>query len=257
MLRLTAGTRTREAGLTLVETIVGLVIIGIVAAIVTTWLSDAVTGTERATGRADASVAVDHALDRLRQDLSAARARDRASDAVYDPLDFAASIRTGSGLRGYDADGVTVRNLDVQDVVRATPNDVVFSSSGPTGTRCVRWRAARGELVRQELGSVNAGCSPSMPVASARTLVRRTADARSTLASPFTYTVVATAPTGCTSSITATVPVGRLGTVVAVNVDVQALAGHEGADGRSGRQVRIDLRSRLAEEYQRALGCAR
>jgi type II secretory pathway pseudopilin PulG len=257
MLRLTRARASREGGMTLVELLVAVSIALVVVGAAIAWFRVSSDGAGRTAGRAEASVAVDHAVDRLRQDHAAARARDRASVAGLDPIDFSTAIRTGSRLRGYDADGVTIRDLDVQDIVRATPDLVVFSSSGPAGTRCVRWQSRGGELVREELGTADRGCSETLPVTRRSILVRRSADARSTLASPFRYAVASpTRPATCSSGTLTTVPTARLGSIVAVFVDIQSLQGDARADGRSGRQVRIDLRSRMAEEYQRALGCA-
>lgn len=255
-------TRQRSArsdhAFTLVEVAVAAFVGMLVIAGAVLWIHSAFRGADRIGARSSASVAADQAVARLRQDLAAARAPDRASDAVYDPVDFAAAVRDGTQLRGYDADGVTIRTLDVQDVKHASRDTITFVASGPDGTRCVRWRSVGGELLREQLGQTGQGCSQQLPVTHARTLVRRTTDGRSTLGAPFSYVLAAPgAGGGCTTIRSTSVGTGQVGTIVAVLVDVQSLSGNAGADGRSGRQLRIDLRSRLAEEYQRALGCAR
>lgn len=260
MLRLAAppGSPRGERGFTLIEILVASVIGIVVLALAISWMQTTVRGADRAGTRAAAGVATDRAIARLRQDLASARARDRAADAIYDPLDFATAIRSGTPLRGYDADGVTVRELDVQDVVLASDRVLVFSSSRPDGTRCIRWRVDNGALVREELGGVDQGCSDTMPVTRRSELLPPSADGRSSVGAPFSYVLADPQPGAarCATVTAGAAQGGRRGAILAVLVDVQALAGHAAIEGRSGRTTRIDLRSRHAEEYQRALGCA-
>lgn len=249
--------RTGESGLTIVELTIAGVIGTVVLAAAFMLLSTVRDGAARVDSKATTSIALDRALDLLRQDVTAARARDRASNAVYDQLDFTTAIRTGAPLRGFDADGVTIRDLDVQDVVVATRGTFVLSSSAHDGTRCVRWHVRSGSLVREQLGGTDQGCSAGLPVTRTRTLVTPADDGRTAVVDPFSYVVASPSPSGCATTTREAVPAAARGAIVAVNVDLQALAGHRAIDAASGRMVRIDLRSRLAEEYQRALGCAR
>jgi type II secretory pathway component PulJ len=257
MLRLIPPTRTNELGLTLIELLVGAVIGLVVVTLAVSWMIDAQRGASRASARSEASVKLDLAVESMRRDISSARAIDRSSNAVYDPVDFETAIRTGAALRGYDADGVTVRTLDVQDIAQASSTSLVLASSTARGTTCLRWAVRDGSLVRDVLGAPDGPCTAATAQTRTKAFLVPTEDDRTSIERPFSYVVATRRVDGtCGSTMQASVAAASRGMVIAVVVDAQALSGDARADGRSGRTVRIDLRSRLAEEYQRAMGCA-
>lgn len=238
----------------LVAGVVGIMLL----TIATTWMIDMFRGSDRAAARAISGEQIDRAVARLQQDIAAMRAPDRGV-AVYDPLDFRNAIRDATPLRGYDDGGSGPwRVLDVHDLRRATRSSLKFSTSSTGEMTCVRWRVDGGNLVRELLFLGGCGDPPSSPPAPFReVLIRAAADGRSTIRKPFSYEL-SEGPLPCTVQVRrAQLTAKQRSRVTAIRIDLQALAGNVRAEGKSGRSTSIAIRTRQAEEYQRALGCAR
>ncbi|MCW2972040.1 MAG: hypothetical protein JWN72_313 [Thermoleophilia bacterium] len=248
-----------ERAFSLIEIIVASAVAVLVIGLALSWFLDAMHGTDRVGNRSTSSTQLDGAIAFLRKDVTAMRAADRSASAAYDPTDFATAIATGTPLRGYDDDGVTIRVLDVHDLITATPDELVFSASTAAGTTCVRWAVTPdGGLVRSQLGTAGSACSQAAPVRERRMFVRP-AQGEPALAHPFAFVIARPLASGqqCrTALVSRAIGAAERGSVVAILVDLQARDGAPRTAAASGRQVRLDVSSRLAEDYQRALGCA-
>ena len=147
----------REAGFTMIELLVAMVLFGIVAAIAIQPMLDGVAGTSAGIARSESTRVSNNAADLFRSDISAALSRDRDPRRMRDATKRKRAVTRVPFY--YDADNSNwLEPLDVRDIAIAERNRIRFEANVideaiSPGSECVEWRstvvAARLTVTRQ------------------------------------------------------------------------------------------------------------
>lgn len=260
--------------MTLIELIVGMVLLGIAGAMVFGVLIQGFTGSSgaRAGGVSDAALA--RTTDAFRDDVSRAATTDSATGKVRDQLGLAEAVRLGipawkpatrsDGSVDVDAPMVLADIDDVRIATGATVQVVV-------GPRCITWRAAPA----RDAFEVSRSVAPSSNC-NAATETRRYLSAKAGAPgfnrAPFSYQLMCNprvcppersrplangAGTGreCRPWNVAEVPRNRLRWIVGIDARLVSLTTSGKAAGAGQASVSQSIRSREVERWREALGC--
>lgn len=247
----------------MIELVVGMILLGIVAAIIVRGVTDGFGGYTDSKAQSDGMAEAAEAADRFGTDLRVARAEGR-SGPIISPSELQDAIDTNGDV----ADVATGKLLDWRDITEATPSSIGFQADvidePGVGARpeCVRWFIASsgGWSLRRQVRSYTAKCAGS------GTLLEDDAmtDPNSATPAPgaggmpnlFTYVVSTTSGSNCSSNAVPGSPSAQArNRVVSVRINFQSLAIQHDSSANAALLDEISIRSRTASDYQFGLRC--
>lgn len=253
----------REHGFTMIELVVGMVLLGIVAAMIIRGVTDGFGGYQDAKAQSDGMAQAAEAADRFGTDLRVARSAGR-SGPIISPSELQDAIDTNGDV----TDIATGQPLDWRDITKATGSEIVFQADvideAGVGARpeCVRWYVATsgGWSLRRQVRSYTPQCGGSGTLLEddAMTSPNSSTPAPGAGGSPnlFTYVTSNTAGTNCSSSALASAPTAiQRNRVVSVRINFTSLATQRDASANAALLDEISIRSRTASDYQFGLRC--
>jgi prepilin-type N-terminal cleavage/methylation domain-containing protein len=259
-------TRRIEAGFTMVELLVAMVLGAIVMAFAVGTIMDLFGASDRATQNHKAQKAAALAADMLVSDVRSMRAPQR--EPQY----------TGSldNLRSILLDN-SAPALRVHDLLEATPTRILFYSElvqGNVGPECVTWFVIADGSMRREVRQENAGCTGGTATrgGGSNVLYQSTvvmpkpevarASAAAKVPDPFSFNLLVVAnpanpdPSTCTTpSVKATLSALQRDQVTAINMDLRSFVAGRIAKGDQQLDTAAAVASRQAMEYRYGIGC--
>ena len=248
----------------MIELVVGMILLGIVAAIIVRGVSDGFGGYQDAKAQSDGMAQAAEAADRFGTDLRVARSAGR-SGPIISPSDLQDAIDTNGEL----TDIATGQPLDWRDITEATASSIGFQADvideAGVGARpeCVRWFVATngGWSLRRQVRAYTPRCQGN------GTLLEDDAMTSPNTATPapgasgsgalFRYVVSNTSGTDCSSTAIAGAPSAvQRNRVVSVRIDFKSLARQADASANAALLDEISIRSRTASDYQFGLRCS-
>lgn len=273
------GTVVSQAGFTLIELVVAMIIFAVVLALTTHELVGGFGATASIMTTRKAEALVSHAADLMGDDLRSARSHDRNFDAIRQPLLLRKAIMRGDPIT-HSVTGVT---LDVADVKVAEPTRFGFLSNvkaNPAGTpsvdpsECILYQLESAGGGWQMARYVNdyAGAGPC-GTGGVKTVVIP-AQTTPMPSNAFSYTLVCNRAgvngLSCNGSVPAATPPGSgncapgaatsvsgtaLNWIMTVSFDLSSLVERAEHNARDQLQDTIALRTRQNRDYLYALGC--
>ncbi len=247
----------------MIELVVGMILLGIVAAIIVRGVTDGFGGYQDAKAQSDGMAQAAEAADRFGTDLRVARSQGR-SGSVISPPDLREAIETNGDL----SEVGTGKVLDWRDIYEATGSalgfqaDVIDEAGVGARPECVRWYVATGGgwSLRREVRSYTPSCAGSGALLEddAMTNPNSATPAPGAGGSPnlFTYVVSNTAGTNCSSTAIAGAPSPlQRNRVVSVRINFKSLTIQRDASANAALLDEIAIRSRTASDYQFGLRC--
>jgi prepilin-type N-terminal cleavage/methylation domain-containing protein len=253
--------RHRDAGFTLVELVIGMVLGTIVLALIVGAVIDMFGSSERSAMKQKSQRATVAAVEQLTSDLRAARAPER--EPFY----------TGSAdnLRNLLLFQRNPTNLLVHDLVAATPNRIVFYAELVNSSRrpeCVTWAVQGDGSMRRTVRPFSANCLAGGGAALQDTMVmpppeRTRATAASAIPNPFSYRLLQhpastnpVRPNACTTpTLTNLTTTLQLDQATSVEMDLRSFVAGRVAHGDQELISAVSIVSRQAQEYRFAIGC--
>ena len=248
----------------MIELVVGMILLGIVGAIIVTGVTGGVSGYQDAKSTSDGMAQAAEAAERFGTDLRVARSQGR-SGPIISPSDLQLAIDTNGDL----TDIATGQSLDWRDVFEATPSSVGFQADvideAGVGARpeCVRWfvQASGGWQLRRTVRSYTPQCGGGGGAVledDGLTKPNSSQPAPGSGGTPplFTFVASRTVGTNCSSQPTAGTPsaVDR-NRIVSVRINFRSLAGAGATSSNSALLDEVTIRSRAASDYQFGLRC--
>lgn len=254
----------RERGFTMIELVVGMILLGLVAAIIVRGVTDGFGGYQDAKAQSDGMAQAAEAADRFGTDLRVARSAGR-SGPIISPSELQLAIDTN----GEVTDIATGQPLDWRDITEASGSAIGFQADvideAGIGARpeCVRWfvDTAGGWSLRRQVRAYTPRClgSGTLLENDAMTTPNTTSPAPGAGGSPnlFTYVVSNTAGTNCSSAALGGAPSAlQRNRVVSVRINFKSLTRQRDASANAALLDEISIRSRTASDYQFGLRCA-
>lgn len=263
------GARRREHGLTMIELLVGMVLLVIVGAMMTRGMLDGLQGQQHAASTQQATVDSKTLVEQLGNDLRAMSLRETSTNLRnYDLPELRQIVLTGGGINDLRiAQGSHLQF--VADVVG--PQAFAQGAGGAgSGSECVDYAtAADGSLHRVVTTFDGTNCTATT-LSDTMLLPKRVAGAPAAPAIFGYRTRVNTKPTkdpidpnDCVSlpapggaAPTSIGPQQQRGFVVAVDLDLRAYAPRADVLASNTLHSTVSLRTRLSHDYQYALGCS-
>lgn len=261
--------RTRTEGFTLVELIVGILLLAIALTFIARPILDGLGGSSHADSAAVVEGEISNTAAKLRRDLAAAGAPDRNPNDVRTVEQLHSDLMAAPGTVTSDDPARAGARIDVYDVLAATPTKLQFRADvdPAVGSECVTYDVSTGatlEITR----TVTAGTTCGGAVLSKDDLVpRQPRVAGVTPAGTFAYDLICSrsARDGCGGSISrdcqpaATPSTSVAGVmrnaIVSVTLSASAVERRGNSYSASSEDVSAPLRSRESSFYRRALGC--
>lgn len=249
----------------MIELVVGMILLGIVAAIIVRGVTDGFGGYTHSKAQSDGMAQAAEAAERFGTDLRVTRSEGR-SGPIISPSELQDAIDTNGDV----TDIATGKLLDWRDITEATPSiigfqaDVIDEPGVGARAECIRWfitTTADGWSLRRQVRSYTPTCSGS------GALLEDDAMTEPNAATPppgsggtpnlFTYVVSTTSGTNCSSSAIAGAPspINR-NRVVSVRINFQSLAMQHDSSANAALLDEISIRSRTAADYQFGLRCS-
>ena len=254
----------REAAFTILELVIGMILLGLAIGVVGQVVIQAVGGGAGARAGAVSDGAVYRAASMLADDVAAANTEHRRDNLLRDPTDLAGALQRNEVPYSSDPARPGMR-LDIDEVVRATPTELQIRADvdRAVGVECVTWRAvtAGGFQLRRMVGPACGSASLSD-----RVLLESSNPAAAGIdTTPFAYRLVCSrrdcpntgAPSGseCQPWIVENRAVRTEQRRWVIGVDAKLGVVSEGAAAGGTGSMRIAIRSRDTETYRRGLGC--
>jgi len=254
-----------ERALTLVELVVALVLLAIVVGFAGAPLINGLRGSDDVQSRTQASQRASDATEHVRNDLAAALAPDRDARHVRGVEKLTRALLEPGYRTLSDDPSYGARQLDVRDVVRATPTELHFRADVLAADRnapveCVRWRAAAPTspqywLERTVYGNerlaTGTSCAGTALVTDMELPPTDRVAGRAPAAT-FSYEVLGS---NCTVTLASTVSGSDLNRIVAVRVDLVGVGSRRASVAVDNATSVAVLTSRESTTYRRALGC--
>lgn len=249
-----------EAGFTLIEVIVALVLTLLVLAFILGAVIDVFSSSNRSSANARSQKATVAAVEQLTTDLRAARAPERAPRYVGSP----------DGLRDVLLRGASPA-LNTQDLLEARSNRLLFyaeSISTSPREECILWEVRADGALQRTVHAYSSRCAPLGAVLQRTELMpaRSAGAAASTgAATPFSYRMLVQPnpldpdldPSACTTPA----PRANLATalernqVVGVDLNLRSFVIHREGRGDQELLSSVSLASRQGMDYRYGIGC--
>ena len=265
MRRLSVTTPGRgDAGFTMVELLVGLVLATIVMALLFGVVLDMFGASERSAMDGKAQRSATHAADMLTADLRAMRAPQREPRYTGSPDNLRSMLLRGINPNGYE----------VHDLLVARPDQVTFyaelvNTAGNSTVECVSWFVRPDGGLQRDVRRYAAGCPGGGGAVIQSELImpppeRARATAAATVPNPFSFKLLRVAntndpdPSTCTTPPPAPGPLTgvQLDQVTNVDMDLRSFVAGRMASGDQHLQSSVTITSRQGMEYRYAIGCA-
>jgi type II secretory pathway component PulJ len=239
-----AATRPTEGGFTIVELIIGAVLLMLVLGGVGTVLLSTSQSSSNARSKQAAQARADHVISMLTDDLRSVIAPPRANPDT---------VATRDELKLYLSEAAPP--IVVADVIEASPTRLVLRSTNVPGIGrigCIEWRVAGGAIERRTFADWNACGGAPLTSEQVVTLLPGAST------SVFSYRYQAPAPGSyCTSTLlpaAATANWDQRNRISMVKVNLQSFASDAAIAGTQLARSAILLGSRNTDQYQYALG---
>jgi len=252
-----------ERAWTMIEMLIGMVLLAIAMAVVIGAIVQAVSGSTGARTGAISDAALSRTSDALSDDIARATTPDHADNVVRDPNDLARGVRNGTDISTSAQGAPMIANLD--EVVIADTSTLRLI----VGTRCVTWRAATAAkftLTRSETAATNCD-APATP----KQYISAVPTAPGLDTTPFSYSLVcnatlcpgssADASAPCKASVfgdtpsEVRVPDQQRRWVTGVQASIMSVVTESKSTASTQGSISQRIGVRDVENYRTALGC--
>jgi len=249
-------TRSRD-GFTLVEVLIAMVLMAVVFALGSSFLTRSVASSSEANGDSRARAKALEASERFATDVRSARATGRDGTVVVGTNALIRAVRDDGNL--YDTSGTV---LDWRDVAVALPTRLVLQSDvvdtpGFERPECITWEviapSSASWYLQRTVRSWTTRC-----VTNGAQLERTRLSDIVTGAPPtrmFSYDIARSAGTYCTTVGSIAPSSSDRNRIVAVSMDYGGIVANGNKASITGTANKITLRARLGADYQDAMGC--
>lgn len=261
-MRLTRSLRD-QAGFTLVELLVGMVLSMLVLAMVIGFVINVFGSSDRTAARTKAQRAAVLAHEQLTSDLRSMRAPQR--EPIY----------TGSPdrLRSMLLTGYNPQRLQVHDLLVATPTRTTFFAevaSNPAGPECVTWEVMGTGALHRTVRRATNNCVGGGGAVLQQREVMPAPPATGTSASarapaPFSYgrlvqprpAAAVINPDACTTPVSTTLTTNLArDQVTSIRLDLRTFVVNRNASGDQQLQSTVAIASRQGSDFRYGIGCA-
>lgn len=255
----------RERGWTLIELIVGMIIMIIVFGMVARGVMDAFSGASGSRAGSVSDAAISRASEAFKDDVARAETDDRAAGRDRNQVELEYAVRNGTVLQSSDPS--KLGPADIDEVVEATRNRLTVKAdvrADRTGAECVTWamQPSPDNKKLQFVRTVQAPCGGA--VLETRTMLSAPMNQQGIEPNPFSYDLQCDrsscpgAPSGsrCVPwTVTSVTGTRERRWIVTIRARLVAGATEGKSAGQSRSSVLAAIRSRDTTQYKDALGC--